>query len=358
MQLSPTGQRSRICLARFLHHLLGALAALALTASGLPARAATWDHAHGDATNSGFANVATLPALRPLATVPGIGSYALGAGPVIGPDGIVYLGSREGDLRALHADGSLYWKRSLGLGQAILASPVVDTDGSIYVVGVRSYTDHRVTPAVRRSESRLYRFDPGGGLRWVALFPRHYPGAPASDGNGATTAPPSIWRGGGDTAIMVPAVYRGLARKDVRLLAFSPGGVLLADRLVGAIVPQVFAEGLPPLWFLPHVSFCHGVRSPDPPDALPAGTQIPMPAVAIFTYPGGGTPWIIATDQAGTTVGWTFSVAGGFTERFRKSRGGVVTTSPPMVLPDAHSVVGMQEQKFPLDAAFTTPAAT
>ena len=346
MPLSPTGRRSRARLVRFIHHLLGALAALALTASGLPARAAMWDHAHEDATNSGFASVATLPALRPLATVPGIGSYAPGAGPVIGPDGIVYLGSREGDLRALRADGSLYWKRSLGLGQAILASSVVDTDGSIYVVGVRSYTDHRVTPAVRRSESRLYHFYPGGGLQWVILFPRHYASVPASADNGETTAPPNIWRSGGNTAIMVPAVYRGRVSRDVRLLAFSPGGILLADRGVGSIVPQVFAEGPP------HVSFCHGVSTTTPPDRLPAGTPIPMPGVAIFTFPGGGTPWIVATDQVGTTVGWTFSIAGGFTEWSRKSRGGIVTTSPPMVLPDAHSVVGIQEQKFRVGCGF------
>jgi hypothetical protein len=63
-------------------------------------------------------------------------------------------------LRALRPDGSLFWRRSLAppADQAIFASPVVDTDGSIHVVGVRSYTDHRITPAVQRSESRLSLF--------------------------------------------------------------------------------------------------------------------------------------------------------------------------------------------------------
>jgi hypothetical protein len=63
-----------------------------LVLSGLPTRASTWDHFHGDAANSGFANVDTLPATRASAAVPNIGTYAPGSGPVIGPDGTVYLG--------------------------------------------------------------------------------------------------------------------------------------------------------------------------------------------------------------------------------------------------------------------------
>lgn len=341
-----------------------ALAVIALASS--PAYAATWDHVHGDATASGFADVATLPALRPSATVPGIGSYAPGAGPVIGPDGTVYLGNQQGELRALHPDGSLYWKRTLGPpSQAILASPVVDTDGSIYVVGVRSYTDHRVTPAAQRSESRLYRFVPGGGLLWGALFPSHYASVPALADNGATTASPNIWHQGGETAILVPTAYRGLASKDVRLLAFSNSGGLIADRLVGAVVPQTVGSGnVPDYWavgcgltligcLVPPFTFCHGVASAsDPADALPANIAVPLPPVAIFTYPGGGTPWIVATDQARSIVGWTLSTSGGFFEWFRKSRTGILRVAPPMVMPDAHSVAGMTEMKFDDECGF------
>jgi hypothetical protein len=280
---------------------------------------------------------------------------------VIGPDGTVYLGNREGELRALHPDGSAFWKRTLGPpGEAILASPVVDIDGSIYVVGVRSITDHRVNPAVERSESRLYRFVPGGGLLWVALFPSHYSSVPKSASHGATTAPPNIWRRGEDAAIMVPAVYRGLASKDVRLLAFTTGGGLLADKLVGAIVPQVVSgSGLPTYWtvgcgltiigcLVPPFTFCPGIGSmpADPADRLPPDIATPLPGVAIFTFAGGGTPWIIATDQASSIVGWNFSMTGGFIEGFRKSRDGIVTLAAPMVLPDGHSVIGSAETRF------------
>ncbi len=61
--------------------------------------------------------------------------FAPGVAPVFGPDGTVYLGDEQGVLFALHADGSIAWKQQLGPGQSIQASPVVDTDGSIYVVG-------------------------------------------------------------------------------------------------------------------------------------------------------------------------------------------------------------------------------
>jgi outer membrane protein assembly factor BamB len=132
-----------------------ALAAVgALVLAGLPARASTWDHFHGDAANSGFADVPTLPANRASAIVPNIGTYGPGAGPVIGPDGTVYLGDEGGVLRAFHADGSFYWQRTLG--ESIKASPVVDADGSIYVVGIGTYLDHRVNPAVTRFTSTLY----------------------------------------------------------------------------------------------------------------------------------------------------------------------------------------------------------
>lgn len=293
LQLIHTGWRHASRGARRVRCLFSAIAMAALTVAGLPGQAATWDHAHGDATNSGFVDVATSPALRPLAMVSGIGSYAPGAGPVIGPDGTVYVGNEQGELRALHPDGSLAWKRTLAPSEAITASPVVDTDGSIYVVGVRTYTDHRVNPPVRRSESRLHRFTAGGGYLWDALFP----------GDSATTAPPNVWHSGGDTAILVPAAYRGLASKDVHLLAYTTGGALLANKLIGAIVSQVFgSNGLPEFWniacgltvvgcLVPPTQFCPGDFQPaDPADRLPTGLSAPMPGVALFTFAGGGRP--------------------------------------------------------------------
>lgn len=56
----------------------------------------TWAHAYGNATNTGFANVATQSALRDERRLSGLGRFLSGARPVIGPDGTVYLGNADG----------------------------------------------------------------------------------------------------------------------------------------------------------------------------------------------------------------------------------------------------------------------
>jgi outer membrane protein assembly factor BamB len=302
----------------------------------LPAHAGPWQHAHGDAANTGYADVVTQPALRPDVLVPGIGSYAPGAGPVIGPDGTVYLGNQQGELRALRPDGSLAWMRKLNNGEAILASPVVDTDGSIYVVGAMTYRDHRVTPVVWRTDSRLYRFLPGGGLLWTQAFPESFPSRPS---RGATSAPPNIWRHGTDAAVVIPAMYRALGGDQLRLLAYSLDGALLADQRVSynayttTVLEWCF---LPCEWF----GFSARVADPDPFETLPYPLKLPMAGVALFTFAGGGVPWVLVNDPWRTTFGFTFNPSQGFAERFRKTDQARFYATTPMALPDGHTVSG------------------
>jgi hypothetical protein len=78
--------------------------AAALLVVAAPASGA-WDHPHGDSENSGFANVVTAPAVRPMQLVP-VGELSAGAGPVVGPDGTVYVGNLFGQVFAFHANGS------------------------------------------------------------------------------------------------------------------------------------------------------------------------------------------------------------------------------------------------------------
>ncbi|MBV1798613.1 hypothetical protein [Siccirubricoccus sp. G192] len=314
--------------------------------------AATWDHAHGDAANSGFAGVATRPALRASATVPGLGSFAPGAGPVIGPDGTVYLGNEQGVLWALHADGSFYWKQQLGAGQSIQASPVVDTDGSIYVVGEYTYTDHRVTPAVRRTDSTLYHIAPTGGGLWTRPFPEHFTGVPQAASRGATSAPPNIWRSGSQAAIIVPAAYKVLGGSmELYLLAFPPDGGPPREQAVSYQAQALNADDggilstagcIITLCFL-HPGFQPTVTPPAPSDSLPAHYTAPMSGVGIFTFPGGGLPWVIVNDPWQQTIGYTFSPAGGFTEMFRKTDPARGYAASPMLLPDGHSVTAASD---------------
>ncbi|WP_027132831.1 PQQ-like beta-propeller repeat protein [Geminicoccus roseus] len=335
---------ARHCATRATRTLRSASLALILA---IPAQAGTWDHGHGDATNSGFADVVTKPALRPSVLVPDIGTYAPGAGPVLGPDGTVYLGNQQGELRALRPDGSLAWMRKLNHGEAILASPVVDTDGSIYVVGSRTYRDHRVSPAVRRSDSTLYRFVPGGGLLWVRPFPERFLGASQQGSRGATSASPNIWRRGSDAAVMIPVTYKAIGGVQLRLLAFSLQGALLNDHLVTHHAYTV-TGGAGEFWSDVGciLTFCYLVpgfsisASPgDPADLLPADTTAPMAGLAIFTFAGGGTPWIIVNDPWQATIGHVYAPGQGFLELFRKTNASSYATTP-MVLPDGHSVTG------------------
>jgi hypothetical protein len=250
-------------------------------------------------------------------------------------------------LRAFHADGSFYWQRAL-LPEAdtIKASPVVDTDGSIYVIGIGSYRDHRVNPVVTRFTSTLYRFVPGGGLIGVTPFPSHT-GRPTV----VTNAPPTIWRNGDNAAIIITALYEGDYGKDLRLLAFSPGGALLDDKIVTSYVGEVTSSDS--VWeALEYLVSCFTeggcpfrvpVKEPipqDPLDRLPPDAAPPMPGVALFTYAGGGDPWVIVPDHVHDTVGYTFKLGDGFTERFRKHDKDLWMASPAMALKDGHTVIG------------------
>ncbi|MBV9655931.1 MAG: hypothetical protein JOZ42_15360 [Acetobacteraceae bacterium] len=342
----------RRCRCPVLAGLRTLLTATFLTAALTGNAAATWDRAHGDAANAGFTDVATRPAVQPSATVPNLGTFARGAGPVIGPDGTVYLGNEQGVLWALHADGSFYWNQPLGAGQSIQASPAVDSDGSIYVIGERTYTDHRVSPAVKRTDSTLYHIAPTGGGLWTQAFPEHFSDAPVAASRGATSAPPNIWRSGTQAAILIPVAYKVLGGgSELYLLAFPPDGgpprqqsvtyqgqTVSGDDggLLGTIGCYLILCFLAP-------GFAPRQIPPNPVDLLPAHLVAPMPGVGVFTFSGGGLPWVVVNDLWQQTVGYTLSPDGGLTERFRVTDPARGYAAAPMLLPDGHSVTAASD---------------
>lgn len=315
--------------------------------TGRSALASTWDHSHGDAANSGFADVITRPARSPSKIVRGLGSFAPGAGPVIGPDGTVYVGNEQGVLWAFHPDGTPYWNQPLGVRQSIQASPVVDTDGSIYVVGESTYTDHRVSPAVKRTDSTLYHFAPTGGTLWTRPFPEHFAGTPEAASRGVTSAAPNIWREGSYAAIIVPAVYKGLGGDlELYLLAFpTDGGAPREQNVIdqaqvvsgddGGILGTVGC--ILSLCFL-HPGFSPTIEPPNPADQLPERFTAPMASVGIFTSTRGSLPWVIVNDPWQETLGYTFSTESGFMEMFRHTDATRAYAASPLLLPDGHSV--------------------
>lgn len=74
----------------------------------------------------------------------------IGSSPVMGADGTVYFGARNGNLYAFNPDGSQKWKFPTGGG--IDSSPAIAADGTIYVGS---------------SDYNLYAVNPDGSQKWV-----------------------------------------------------------------------------------------------------------------------------------------------------------------------------------------------
>jgi hypothetical protein len=296
-------------------------------------------------STDGFIDIATKPAAARSVGVPGLGTFAPGVGPAIGDDGTVHLGTVEGKVFALHADGTPYWNRALPSGWRITTTPAVDVDRSVYVVGTREMHDQREhnprdhrTGAQARTiyQATLYRFTSGGGAPSgnETPFP---PNQTVPEVIGPrTVGPPSLWRFGADQAVIVPAVYPTVGGSDFHLIAFSPTGGIMADWKVAYWGGGDVVGG----WGSIPGDFLHG--------ALGLGATPPLPGVAVVASPQGGTPWIVANNRyqkeiVGATfcVGSSCSPAPGFFERFRIGYAPPLHSSPA-ILPDLHTVVGTE----------------
>jgi hypothetical protein len=322
----------------------GILGMLALAAAW---PAVAWERPHGDGANLNFENVATTPAgslgSKP---VPGLGTFATGAGPVIGADGTVYLGSQEGEVIALHADGTPYWRRKIAPNQAIIASPAIGADGTVYVVGVSHATDHRVDPPVVRFASSLHRFTASGGYIGAAPFPEH-------DYGGAASTAPNIWRYQGREMVIVTATYKRklISTYDVRMIGFTPDGSVVGDQIVTSVVPELFGGTGAPGWknVLCGLTlvYCFELIEFERSDGA---VTIPVIGAGVFTFAGGGTPFIVVSDRVHDVAGYTFS-GGAFLESFRVHNDDLFMRSSPAILPDGHTVIGVEDLERDDDGA-------
>lgn len=224
---------------RFLHSLsLPALAGALLFAHA--ARADGWPVSRGNPAATGANNIETSAAERPSIISRGFGRFADGVGPVISADNTMVLASWDGKITVLQ-NGNPFWSRQLNSGFTIQSTPAIASNGNIYVLSSYTYTDHRVTPAVKRFEVEINGFDPGGG--W--LF--HYP-VPAPAGGAIATAPLNIMRApGGAELIVFPIRYRPPASTSniVHLYAYSLTGSLEAKVSVLAYTAPIESDGFP-----------------------------------------------------------------------------------------------------------------
>ena len=197
----------------------------------------------------------------------------------------------------------------------------------------------------------MHRFTSGGGWVGQTLFPEH------NSGGGGTTASPNLWRFNGVELIMVTAPYRrevggGI---DIRLLAFTPDGALVADQRATSIVPETTGGfGKPPICAVPVITlFCYVGVDFTPPSGLKMPPP-PLPGVGLHTNPLGGTPWILVSDHHKDFVGFTFSLADHkFYEVFRVHDENRFMRSAPSFIPDQHSIIGVEDTDRDNDGAQT-----
>ncbi|MFZ2170646.1 MAG: hypothetical protein WAW61_13545 [Methylococcaceae bacterium] len=328
-----------------------------------PPSYAAWTSAHGGSDNSGFARVVTVPAVAPSAVVD-VGPVAPGANPVTGRDGTVYIGNLNGELVALHPDGSLYWKRKLekpdgGMFGAIHASPVISEDGSIFVVSGYGVRDHRDGALPYSGFSFLHKFTPGGGWVGWTQFPEHY------RASGATKAPPNIWKYNGSEVIMIPVQF-GNDNKFTQLVAFSTSLGVLGDLHVSpagditgegpgwwnALVDTTVGIGKGIYCLNPVTASYHYIRygaidsgSCDGFGGFTTGPYIPADNIALYSYLGSPygvairqryadeSPHIFVVDGLNDTVELWFDVNTGFHPILRTHNAERVNLSPPVALP-------------------------
>jgi hypothetical protein len=328
----------------------GLVAALLISASH---QAIAWQTAHGKPDNTGSADVSTVPAVAPLPGAPQVGGIAPGAGPVIAPDGTVYVVNGRGKLMSFKPDGTPGWTRDIG-NQGVLSSPALGSDGSIFVVGAVRIRDKTTNPPSTREIAELHKFSAGGAYLW------HVP-LPGAAGGLTTSAPPNIMRVGGTELVLVPTV-RLFGGFETRLTGFAAeSGGVLADTIVSGFVPETtggvgggaaYVIGL-------YLTFGHGFGTFDSPspsgqgpeDVLPDNMRIPFPAVAVFTPAGSSESLVMMSDGFQDLVGYTFS-GGGFVERFRVHDDKRYFTTPPLAWPDGHAMISTGAHATPTEALF------
>ncbi len=283
--------------------IFGGLAAAPATADG-------WPVAHGNPANTSYQNVVTAPATAPLRVVEDLGTFADGLSPIVSKEGNVFLGTQEGKVIALRADGTRWWEHPLESGWVVRSTPAVNSRGELFVLASRVMKDHRGDVVVTRIESRLLGFADGGALLFQASVPLR--------GRGGTgTAPLNIVRGpANEEFIVFPLHY---ASEDgyfheVRLLAFSRFGVVEGDVRVGSLVGSI---GNDPWWGVGfEVNFDR-----DPADLPPY--QPPLLGAAVPHGDGLDSSIVVVNDGMGSVARYRFGgrFAGGFTEIERWKQG-------------------------------------
>lgn len=165
-------------------------------------------------------------------------SYVTGnyvdADPVVGFDGMVYVGSNDNNLYAITSEGALIW--SYRTGHYITSAPALDSDGTVHI---GSYDDSFY--AITSFGSLLWSYGTGGGIRSSAVINDTGKVYVGSDDNMIYAFSPDgclEWSyGTGDNASSSPAVG-----SDGNVYTGSEDNVFYALNSDGAFIWSYFIE--------------------------------------------------------------------------------------------------------------------
>ena len=130
---------------------------------------------------------------------------AIVSSPAIGSDGTIYVGSSDGKLYAINSDGSRKWE--FNTRKQVVSSPAIGADGTIYVGS---------------KDNKLYAIRSNGNIKWTYATGGWIESSPAIGADG------TIYVGSHDRNLH--AINPNGSRKWV----FSTGGVVYSSPAIGA----------------------------------------------------------------------------------------------------------------------------
>src|SRR5262249_61832840 len=124
-----------------------------------------------------------------------------------GRPGRRFGGNMRGQLVPFQPAGPPAWTKLLPLGDPFLASPVVDSEGFVYLASSRKDQSRTKDGTFTHYEAGLLKLSGDtGGVAWTVPFPGIATGrAGRITGGPVAAAPPSIWRSGSLQDVLIPA---------------------------------------------------------------------------------------------------------------------------------------------------------
>jgi outer membrane protein assembly factor BamB len=256
--------------------------------------AASWSQFRADSAGQGSRFVNTLNSLKPAWSLD-VG-HVVFSSPVVGSDGTIYVGNVEGELIAVNPDGTEKWRFDSGV--PILASPAVADDGFIYVLGTAMFPE--ATPPDHTLRCQLATVSKTGEQHQSRKIPDQ----------GITTGSPKLFTVGGATFVALHARTRfdgGLFRPSA-LFVYDEQITLLARRDLGCGDPDIVVGEGPDIFgaiknfFKRLIEFDSSARlEPVPLDVFGELD----PSVAVAHRPDLGPPeqpFIVVADRACATI--------------------------------------------------------